>query len=309
MRSARFVQHNASVAKTAVLLVCIACACSQGQRSTAQSDAGGIADAAADAPREDAASGVAACYDNLNALNEAARQVTESYATCSTDSDCAVVDVERACYARCQVAVAAERVAEFESALEAAVTGICDARPAQCSPPMPLGGDCPVFAPRCDAGRCRGVCANEQTLATLADAGTIRRSGLTCGGVSCAPLPDSRDPRFDYASQCCTEANECGTTGLPYLNATCFPRDQLGTEAAECPDVNLTLYFDPGSNVLVMDSFPGCCTPDGLCGADTGGTLGAGCVERTALAAALADNCNADREQLAQELQAIACAP
>jgi hypothetical protein len=99
------------------------------------------------------------------------------------------------------------------------------------------------------------------------------------------------DGRFRFSDRCCTTDEACGSGSEEIFGATCFERDQAGNESAGCPGASVFLYVDPGSDVAVVPSFPGCCRADGLCGFDTSATLGAGCVERSRFAAALRSGC------------------
>jgi hypothetical protein len=112
-----------------------------------------------------------------------------------------------------------------------------------------------------------------------------------CGDDPCSELPMPNDGRFRFSDRCCTTDEACGSGSEEIFGATCFERDQAGNESAGCPGASVFLYVDPGSDVAVVPSFPGCCRADGLCGFDTSATLGAGCVERSRFAAALRSGC------------------
>lgn len=112
-----------------------------------------------------------------------------------------------------------------------------------------------------------------------------------CGDDPCSELPMPNDGRFHFSRRCCTADEACGSGSEQIFGATCFARDQAGSESAGCPSTSVFLYVDPGSDVTVAPNFPGCCRADGLCGFETSATLGAGCVERSHFAAALRSGC------------------
>ena len=128
-----------------------------------------------------------------------------------------------------------------------------------------------------------------------------------CRDQQCPPLPHPTDPRFRYREHCCTAEDSCGTGSEMIFGQACFDRDQPGDASDDCPEVDVFLYFDLGSYVSVTDFFPGCCRPDGSCGADTNRTLGAGCLELSELGAALDQGSVANNQ--GKGLRRLPCIP
>lgn len=112
-----------------------------------------------------------------------------------------------------------------------------------------------------------------------------------CGAETCE---SSQAALVYYVDPCCAANDACGldTTFLSLVGAkftdTCQAHDQPGTDEGSCPDATgLTVPYN-GSDIDV-DSFPGCCRPDGTCGVEVNevtsngflpiASLGLGCVE------------------------------
>lgn len=103
----------------------------------------------------------------------------------------------------------------------------------------------------------------------------------------------------------CTDESTCGVFAWP-LGPDCFRLEASAPSSEECPGQGLALYVDHGSRALVVDHLPGYCRSDGVCGLDTSGSWGAGCVARADIARAAAATCNPWNEDLA-DLQTTEC--
>jgi hypothetical protein len=97
------------------------------------------------------------------------------------------------------------------------------------------------------------------------DAGEAGQAAAPGGDCGACPEPEGIGV-FLGAASCCTESNTCGLTLAALGVAACFELDAPGTETADCPSAMLGQGF----------TLPGCCTPDGICGA-LDEFLGLGC--------------------------------
>ncbi|HKP58714.1 MAG TPA: hypothetical protein VJV78_18465 [Polyangiales bacterium] len=106
---------------------------------------------------------------------------------------------------------------------------------------------------------------------------TQRPSDGICANVKCPALPSDAPAN---SQTCCTPDQRCGIAYSLFFGAGCLARDQAGRDEEACPDQ---------ASVFPQFIAPleGCCRADNKCGLKA--ATGAGCVERTAAWAAMAD--------------------
>ncbi|MDH5676274.1 MAG: hypothetical protein OEZ06_29410 [Myxococcales bacterium] len=139
----------------------------------------------------------------------------------------------------------------------------------------------------CDDGNeasgdgCTPLCELEEGWACTAGIDsvcTLQPADGICGSTDCdATLPGNAP---SGSLSCCIADDVCGIAYADYFGASCFERDQEGTEDAQCePAIS---KFPAG-----IDDLAGCCRADGACGVTA--VSGSGCVERSEAWAALQD--------------------
>jgi hypothetical protein len=124
---------------------------------------------------------------------------------------------------------------------------------------------------RLDEAACREQCAY---LSDGGDAGQTTDAAdspsppppapTTCDPAACAPSP------LPVLTACCDPENRCGFA----FGETCIASGQEGTIDAACPAVDLFGFL----------TLPGCCRPDGSCGALEDQIFNFGCFDANALA-------------------------
>ena len=80
--------------------------------------------------------------------------VAESVEGCTSDTDCALVDPETACYDSCPLAVSTHGEARVRLAASDANERWCHAFAVECRELLAPPPDCSEAPPRCDEGRC-----------------------------------------------------------------------------------------------------------------------------------------------------------
>jgi len=106
---------------------------------------------------------------------------------------------------------------------------------------------------------------------------TERPANGICANVMCPALPSDAPAN---SQTCCTSERRCGIAYTLFFGAGCLERDQAGRDDESCPNAQSVF---PG----FIPEITGCCRPDNTCGLRA--ATGAGCIERTAAWAAMAD--------------------
>jgi cysteine-rich repeat protein len=179
---------------------------------------------------------------------------------------------------RIYVVVDADRTNNMDSAGTFGLT--VDSRPYVCGDGKRDGAEA------CDDGNiasgdgCTPTCARETGFNCTSSNPSIctrRPTDGICANVRCPDLPSDAPAN---SQTCCTPDQRCGIAYSLFFGAGCLARDQPGVDGGGCPD-------EPSVFPTFIPALEGCCRPDNTCGLAV--ATGAGCVERTAAWAAMAD--------------------
>ncbi len=115
---------------------------------------------------------------------------------------------------------------------------------------------------------------------------------VVCGGDECPAV--AAQAAMLGVTNCCQDNDECGTSN-PLVPGECLPANAPGSLDLSCPE------FD-----AMFQIWPGCCTPDGQCGALSAGMGGLGCVANETLMAP-ESSCTFDPNNTCTSITEVAC--
>jgi len=275
------------------------------------SSSGPMSSAAGSSEATDASSDALLCLQHWGPIQTGVSDaVVRARTGCASDDDCVIVPGPLACTRNCPVAIDRRHQAQFEADLALVMQGDCATLPETCEESALV--PCVVERAECwSEGTCATVCdqpdwpnPDDPGSPPTNIEGQYVREGGYCGQTTCPAVP-SDGPRSEYALSCCTDDGACGVFAWP-LGPDCFERQPRTARSEQCPAVWLNLFADYGDGLTVLDTLPGCCRADGVCGVDTSETWGAGCVARSAIAHAAERTCNQGNSELAT-LEDIPC--